>query len=187
MTRCWLAWIGHLDEAVRDQQPGVRLFVLGRRGESAGTTERGLGRNVERVARVVRRPVLMVTAGFRAPQRVLMAFDGSAVTRRGVEMIAASTLLHGLPIDLLMSGKSRRDGARQLAWAIGALRAAGFCARGDIVPGDAHTVIADAVQERGVDLLIMGAYSHAPWRKLLLSSTTADLLRSANIPTLLLR
>ena len=178
---------GHLDEALHDQQSSVRLFVLGRRGESAGSTQRDLGRNVERVTRALQRPILMATDDFRAPQRVLMAFDGSAVTRRGVEMVAASSLLRGLPIDLLMTGKARSGDARQLAWATDLLRAAGFAARGDIVPGDTQTVIGQLVQDRGIDLLIMGAYSHPPWRKLLLGSTTADLLRSAIIPTLLLR
>lgn len=178
---------GHLDETLNEQQPGVRLFVLGRRGESAATTRRDLGRNVERVARALQRPILTVTDGFREPQRVLMAFDGSAVTRRGVEMVAASPLLRGLPIDVLMSGRARGDGVRQLAWATGTLESAGFTVRGDIEPGDAETVIAKAILDRGIDLLLMGAYSHSPWRKLLRGSTTADLLRSATIPTLLLR
>lgn len=178
---------GHLDETLQDQQSGVRLFVLGRRGESAGTTQRALGGNVERVARALQRPILTVTDGFREPRNILMAFDGSAVTRRGVEMVAASPLFRGLPLQLLMSGKERHDGPRQLAWATGVLSAAGFDVRGDIVPGDAETVVARAVQERGIDLLIMGAYTHSPWRKLLRGSKTADLLRSATIPTLLLR
>ncbi len=43
------------------------------------------------------------------------------------------------------------------------------------------------VQEQGIDMLIMGAYSHSPLRSLLFGSKTSDLLRSAKIPTLLLR
>jgi hypothetical protein len=40
---------------------------------------------------------------------VLIAFDGGGVTRRGVEMIAASSLFKGLPVHLLMSGKAQHD------------------------------------------------------------------------------
>ena len=36
-------------------------------------------------------------------------------------------------------------------------------------------------------MLIMGAYAHSPLRSLLFGSKTSDLLRSAKIPTLLLR
>jgi len=178
---------GHLDETLHDQQSGVRLFVLGRRGESADTTQAALGGNVERVARALQRPILTVTDGFREPKHILLAFDGSVVTRRGVEMVANSPLFRGLPLQLLMSGKARSDGARQMAWATGTLSAAGFAVRGDIVPGDAEAVVAQAVHERGIDLLIMGAYTHSPWRSLLRRSRTADLLASATIPTLLLR
>ncbi len=178
---------GHLDETLQDQQSGVRLFVLGRRGESAANAPLELGSNVERVARALQRPILTVTEGFCEPQRILIAFDGSAVTRRGIEMVAGSPLFRGLPLQLLMSGKARHDGARQMAWATDTLLAAGFEVQGDIAPGDAEVVVAQAVQDRDIDLLIMGAYTHSPWRTLLRGSKTADLLRSATIPTLLLR
>jgi nucleotide-binding universal stress UspA family protein len=178
---------GHLDETLQDQQSGVRLFVLGRRGESADKQPLQLGSNVERVARALQRPILTVTAGFREPKRILMAFDGSAVTRRGVEMVAGSPLFRGLPLELLMSGKERSDAVRQMAWATDTLSAAGCEVQGDIAPGDAEAVVARAVLDRGIDLLIMGAYTHSPWRQLLMGSKTADLLRSATIPTLLLR
>jgi len=99
---------GELEATLVEQEPGVRLFVLGRRGESAGSTQRDLGRNVERVVRALRNPVLTVTEGFREPRRVMIAFDGGIVTRRGVEMVAGSPLFRGLPVHLLMSGRARR-------------------------------------------------------------------------------
>ena len=98
---------GELEETLREQAEAVRLIVLGRRGESAETTHRDLGRNVERIVRALNRPILTVTEGFREPERVMFAFDGGAVTRRGVEMVAASPLFRGLPILLFMSGKAR--------------------------------------------------------------------------------
>jgi hypothetical protein len=39
----------------------------------------------------------------------------------------------------------------------------------------------------GIDMLLMGAYGHSPLRSLLFGSKTDDLLRSAKVPTLLLR
>ena len=179
--------LGHLDETLHEQQAGVRLFVLGRRGESARSTQRDLGRNVERVVRALDRPILTVTEGFKAPERVLIAFDGSSITRRGVEMVAASPLFKGLPVYLLMSGKASQEGPKQMAWATEKLESAGFGVVGEIVPGDPETVIAQAIQSRGIDLLVMGAYTHSPLRSLFFGSKTADLLRSARIPTLLLR
>ena len=178
---------GNLEDTLVEQEDGVRLFVLGRRGESAETMQRDLGRNVERVVRSLHKPILAVTEGFTEPRRVMFAFDGGIVTRRGVEMIAASPLLRGLPIHLLMSGKESADAPKQLEWARRTLEAAGFEAPAALIPGDAENVIAKAVSEQGIDLLIMGAYTHSPLRSLFLGSKTSDLLRSARIPALLLR
>lgn len=176
---------GTLHETLPELQAAVRLFVLGRRGASAEATRRDLGRNVEWTVRAVDRPILAVTDSFAAPQRVLFAFDGSAVTRRGVAMLAASPLLRGLPLHLLMSGEGQ--GQRPLEAAREALAQAGFAATAEVRPGDPETVLARAVQEGGYGMLVMGAYSHSPLRSLFLGSRTTDLLRSAAVPTLLLR
>ena len=178
---------GALVETLAEQQQGVRLFVLGRRGESAETTQRDLGRNVEEVVRSLQKPILTVTEGFTEPKRVMIAFDGGIVTRKGVEMVAGSPLFRGLPIHLLMSGKQHRDSTKQLDWAKRILESANFEAPSSLVPGDAERVIAEAVQRLNIDVLIMGAYTHSPLRSLLFGSKTSDLLRSSKIPTLLLR
>lgn len=178
---------GALDETLAEQEDGVRLFVFGRRGASAETTRRDLGRNVERMVRALHKPVLTVTEDFREPQRVLIAFDGGIVTRRGVEMVATSPLFRGLPIHLLMSGKESADAPKQLDWARQTLETAGFAASTALVPGDTGQIIARTVKEQEIDLLIMGAYAHSALRSLIFGSKTNELLRSATIPTLLLR
>lgn len=178
---------GELQETLAEQEPGVRLFVLGRRGASARTTHRDLGRNVETLVRALHKPILTVTEGFREPRRVMIAFDGGIITRRGVEMVAASPLFLGLPIHLLMSGRDRHDSARQLQWAKDKLEGAGFECTATRMSGDAERIIGEVVQERSIDLLVMGAYSHSFLRRLATGSKTTDVLRSAAVPTLLLR
>lgn len=178
---------GNLEESLLELEAGVRLFVLGRRGQSAETTQRDLGRNVEHLVRALHQPILTVTEEFRPPLNALFAFDGSSVTRRGIEMVAKSPLFKGMPVHLLMSGKKRPDAEKQLKWARKKLQKAGFDAPAELVPGDAEAVIADAVASKNIDMLIMGAYGHSPLRSLFFGSKTSDLLRSSKIPTLLLR
>lgn len=178
---------GKLEETLTEQEDDVCLFVLGRRGESAEHTQRDLGRSVEGVVRSLHKPILAITEGFSEPHRVMIAFDGGVVTRRGVEMVAGSLLFKGFPVHLLMSGKESRESAKQLEWARNTLTAAGFDAPATLIPGDAERVIARAVQDQAIDILVMGAYSHSPMRNLFVGSKTSDLLRSAKIPTLLLR
>lgn len=178
---------GALDETLHELQAGVRLFVLGRRGASAEATQRDLGRHVEWAVRAVERPILAVTDSFTPPTRVLFASDDSGVTRRGVQMLAASPLLRGLPLHLVMAGKPRAQGPRQVEAARAALEEAGHAVTAEIRPGDPETVLAGMVREGGFDLLVMGAYSHWPLRALVFGSHTNGLLRSAKVPTLLLR
>jgi nucleotide-binding universal stress UspA family protein len=178
---------GELEETLSDQQDSVRLFVLGRRGASANTDQRDLGRHVEWTVRSLQRPILAVTERFKAPERVLIAFDGGAITRKGVEMVADSPLFRGLPVHVLMSGKPSSDAPKQIEWARQTLEQAGFGVVTSIEPGDPHTVVAQAIQSKGIDLLIMGAYTHSPWRQLFTGSKTTELLRAARVPTLLLR
>ncbi len=178
---------GHLEESLAEQEAGVRLFVLGRRGESAETAQRDLGRNVENVVRALHKPILTVTENFKTPQHFMIAFDGGEVTRRGVDMVANSPLLKGIPCLLLMAGKPDPEAPKKMEWARSTLEKAGFSMSSEIIPGDAETVIARSIQERGIDLLLMGAFKHSPLRKLFFGSRTTELLRSATVPTLLLR
>ena len=178
---------GDIEDTLTEQQAGVRLFVLGRRGAGTETTERALGRQVEWVVRSVDRPVLVVPEPFQTPTRVLFAFDGSSVTRRGVGMVADSPMFKGLPIHLLMSGKPESQVPRLLEEARKTLEAAGFAATAAIEPGDPQAVINNAVKTQGFDCLVMGAYSHSPWRSLFVGSRTTDLLKASGVPTLLLR
>jgi nucleotide-binding universal stress UspA family protein len=178
---------GDLEETLVEAQDAVRLFVLGRRGESAETTQRDLGRNVERMVRALSRPILAVTDDFTEPERVMIAFDGGAMTRRGVEMLARTPLFQDLPVDVVMSGKPRRDAEKQLDWARQTLAVADYDVKTALIPGDTERVIARYIHDQGIDMLLMGAYGHSPLRSLLFGSKTDDLLRSAKVPTLLLR
>mgnify|MGYP001547374288 FL=1 len=178
---------GQLEETLLEQQAGVGLVVLGRRGESAESTGRDLGRNVERVVRALSQPILAVTEGFVPPERLLIAFDGSAVTRRGVELVAQSPLFAGLAVTVLTSGKPARDAEKKLEWAERTLTDSGLPCAAILKPGDPEANIAQAIRERDIQLLVMGAFGHSPLRSMLLGSRTAELLRASRIPTLMLR
>jgi nucleotide-binding universal stress UspA family protein len=178
---------GALEETVVEQSQGVRLLVLGRRGAGAEKAQHELGHHVEHLVRALNRPILTVTEDFKAPERVMIAFDGGAVTRRGVEMVAGSLLFRGLPILLLMSGKHRENVPKSLDWARDTLQAAGFEVTVSLAAGEAQDAIARTVREQAIDMLVMGAFEHSPVRSLLFGSKTNELLRSSSIPTLLLR
>jgi nucleotide-binding universal stress UspA family protein len=86
-----------------------------------------------------------------------------------------------------MAGRADADAPKKIDWARTTLEAAGFTVETHLQPGDAETTIARSVRDQGIDLLLMGAFNHSPLKSLLFGSRTTELLRSATVPTLLLR
>ena len=67
------------------------------------------------------------------------------------------------------------------------LRDAGIDAEGAIRAGEVEATLGAYKEEKGIDLLVMGAYGHSRIRHLLVGSTTTGMLRKASVPVLLLR
>ncbi|WP_290785642.1 universal stress protein [Halomonas sp.] len=178
---------GTLVETLEELQEEIRLLVLGKRGETAHQDSGHLGSNLERVVRTLHRPILMVSDTFRAPKTVMLAFDGSKTTRKGVEMLARSPLFDGIPVHVVIVGAETVDHRSQLDWALKTLRDAGHEAEGAIRAGEVEATLRGYQEELGIDLLVMGAYGHSRIRHLLLGSTTTEMLRKAKVPVLLLR
>jgi len=178
---------GTLVETLEELQGDMRLLVIGKRGEGAEQASGHLGSNLERVVRTLHRPILMVPASFEAPKKVMLAFDGSKTTRKGVEMLAKSPLFAGIPVHVVIIGAETGDNRSQLDWALKTLRDAGHEAEGAIRAGEVEATLRTYKEEKGIDLLVMGAYGHSRIRHLLVGSTTTEMLRRASVPILLLR
>lgn len=178
---------GNLVETLQDLEDDIRLLVIGRQGEAGGTASRHIGSQLESVVRTMRRPILVTSGSFLAPASLMLAFDDSATTRKGVEMVANSPLFSGLPIHLVMVGAATKDAAAQLRWAADVLEGTGFPVTTAIRAGEVEAALHAYQDEHGLDLLIMGAYGHSRIRQFLVGSTTTNMLRTTGTPLLLLR
>jgi nucleotide-binding universal stress UspA family protein len=182
---------GHLMDTLVEQQADVQLVVMGRRGAdstpSTAPDADTLGSQVEQVVRALSLPVLVVPAEWKLPQQVLVAFDGSSASRRMVARLAASPLLKGLRVHLLMSGTAMAHAPQTLDTARADLQAAGMVTTTEIQPGEAVVVITQALQAQAFDLLVMSGWGHSALRSWLLGSKTTALLRAVKVPVLLLR
>ena len=178
---------GDLIDTVVDLEAECDLIVIGKRGEAADFAKLHLGSNLERVARAVRKPVMVAARLFQAARRVLIAYDGGPSAEQAVAHIAAGTLFSGLPLHLLMVGDPAAAARGKLEQAGSSLVAAGYQVTTEILPGEADRAIAHAVQDKGIDLLVMGAYGHSRLRNLIIGSATTEMLRSCKIPVMLFR
>ncbi|KGD66360.1 universal stress protein [Alcanivorax nanhaiticus] len=174
---------GDLVDTLTGLEDEMRLLVIGKQGEEHEGVGAQLGDNVERVIRAVHRPILVAAGEFREPKTILLAYDGSDTTRKGVNMLADSPLFKGLDCHLVTVGNREAD----LDWAAEKLTAAGHQVQTAVLDGEVEPALHEYQQSQNVDLVVMGAYGHSRIREFFVGSTTNKMIREAKVPHLLLR
>ncbi len=179
---------GSLVDVLLGLEDHTRLVVVGEHYRASTPRKIYLSHHVERVVRSIQRPVLVATvAPFAAPERFVVAFDGSATARKTVDMVAASPLLQGLPALVAMVAPDTPEAQQALQEAQAVLHSAGFAVETRLLTGDPEQALPDLLQTQGNALLVMGAYGHSRIRQLIVGSTTTALLRLSPVPVLVLR
>jgi nucleotide-binding universal stress UspA family protein len=178
---------GSLVDTVVDFEKDAELVILGKRGEHADFAKGHLGSNLERVVRSAKIPVLVAAREFRPVKRFLLAFDGRESALKAVHYLATRPLLKDTECHIIAVGKPDSELSHSLESAATALRGAGFAVNAELLSGDADEIIASKVKDTQSDLLVMGAYGHSRVRRLILGSTTTELIRSCLVPVLLFR
>ena len=132
--------------------------------------------------------VLVATAeAFTAPQRVVVAFDGSPGARKALARLALHPLVVGLPVLVAMVALDTPLARQQLKEAQAALQAGGVEAEVELAAGEPQQVLPALVKRQAPALLVMGAFGHSRLRQWLVGSTTARVLRLSDVPVLILR
>lgn len=179
---------GDLADAAAGIEHDARLLVLGEHYRAVAGARQHLDHRVERVLRGTQRPVLVVTGtNFAPPRCFVLAYDGSATARKAIERVAAGPLLKGLPALVVMAGADAATAARQLSEAGQLLANAGFAAETRHLNGEPEMVLPPLLRAQEGSMLVMGAYGHSRIRQLIVGSTTTTLLRTAEVPVLVLR
>tara|TARA_R110002110_G_scaffold228861_3_gene444273 strand:+ start:3204 stop:4058 length:855 start_codon:yes stop_codon:yes gene_type:complete len=179
--------IGDIVEEVAEFEAGADLILIGKRGDAADFATLDLGSNLERIVRSSRKPVVVAARAFTPVERFLIAFDGGPSSRKAVDYVAASPLFAGLSCRLLTVGSDTPETRDRLAQATATLEAAGLDVSAEIVQGPPDLLIASEVETGGIGLLVMGAYGHSRIRRLIIGSTTAEMIRLCKIPVMLFR
>ncbi|MCL7940269.1 universal stress protein [Halomonas sp. ATCH28] len=177
---------GVLVEVLASLEDEMRLLILGKHG--ATTPEGHLGGNIVRVIRALHRPILIVQESFRKPRRIMLAFDGSKTTVKGVQMVADSPLLDGVECDVVMVGGETDEHREQMEWVRHTLEGGSIPVRTFLLPRqDTDQALVDYACENDIDMMIMGAYGHSRIRHLLVGSITGSVLLNAPCSLLVLR
>lgn len=177
---------GSLSDTIKEIEADYDIIFVGKRGEQANVQSEYLGSNLEKVARLVTKPLFAVSSVVKPIKRFLIAYDGKESARKAIEFASRSPLLQGLECHLLTVDGQATDSDLQSAEQT--LKAAGYKA---IVKNEVgktvHEAIGTYVSDQEINLLLTGAYGHSRLRAMFLGSTTARLIKSCDVPLLLFR
>lgn len=178
---------GSLLETLRDMEEDTRLLVMGRVGEDHDISAHTIGSHLESVVRSIHRPIMVVMREFVAPERFMIAYDGSVTASKALSLVAKSPLLAGMPCHLVTVGPVSAAQTRQIGQARDTLASAGFEVTTATVEGEVQTALGQYHRDNDIDLMVMGAWGHSRIRQFFVGSNTTRMLSHSDITLLLLR
>jgi len=137
------------------------------------------------VARRSVTPVLLVEQEWRAVEKALVLFDGSHPANRGLKLAADLALRTGTALRVLTADDDAERGEATAADARAYLEPLALDASYSVLPGKAVKAATAVLADDPADLVIMGMRGHSPLRYLILGRTTEQLMRSVELPVLL--
>ena len=156
------------------------IVVIGRVGEKSAERNKALGSNVENFIRGANCTVMTVGEHFKAPTRFIFAYEYSPTCIKMMKRIAQSDLLKLLQCHLLYVG----DHPEVLNEPADFLTSAGLDVVVEYRYGDVAENILDYQREHGIQLIVLGAFSHSKIHQFFLGSITTNIFRISTVPLL---
>ena len=177
---------GGIVETILEREAQARIVVMGKRGAGQDFASEHIGSKIERVVRASDRPVLIAARSFVPPRCVVFAYDASPAADRALERLVNSPVFAGLPVTIVMAEAGGAAKQALLDRAVAAF-APGREIEALMDGGRAEQVIPATMAQHAGALLLMGAYGHSPIRRMIVGSTTTEMVRTVKAPVLLVR
>ncbi|WOE32552.1 MULTISPECIES: universal stress protein [unclassified Acinetobacter] len=159
------------------------IAVIGRLGERSAERNKTLGSNVENLIRGANCTVMTVSDTFKPPTRFIFAYEYSPTCVKMMKRIAQSDLLRLLQCHLLYVG----DHPEILDEPAHYLAEAGLDVVTEYRYGDVAEHILSYQREHGIQLIVMGAFSHSKIHQFFLGSITTTIFRNVAVPLLVIK
>lgn len=169
-----------LTEEIIHKTPGIDMILVGRRVHSLQSS--GLGPSVERLVRLVNKPILVAPSCYRPLQRVRVAYAGKAGGDRALVLGLELSASLGIPMEVLTVAplEERREHWTRATEIIGAGRIKEVHFSG--ADGDVAEWLLAGSSRR--ELLVMGAGSRSKIAMLLLGGVTRKVMGQAHGPVM---
>ena len=159
------------------------IVVIGRVGEKSAERNKPLGSNVENFTRGANCTVMTVGDSFKPPTRFIFAYEYSPTCVKMMKRIAQSDLLRLLQCHLVYVG----DHPEILREPEQYLKDANLDVITEYRYGDVAENILEYQNEHGIQLIVLGAFSHSKIHQFFLGSIATTIFRNAKVPLLVAR
>ena len=180
---------GKVDETVINFAKTVDLVVIGRRGKTYPLDSIEPGPTTENLLRATTRPVLVVPAGGKLTNRILIAYDGSETSQRALYAGAQFAKLQNSEIKVISVADDIDTAEKPLEEAKEFLSAYELSAT--YVIGFGANKPAKRIMEHArnfeAGLIVLGAFGNNRFMELIFGSTTREVLMQSTCPVLLCR
>ncbi|HZK49387.1 MAG TPA: universal stress protein [Thermoleophilia bacterium] len=161
------------------------LIILGKRGEHARWGHDLLGTTTESVVRRASTPVWLAEQEVRPVRAILVMFDGSPPAGGALRLAADIATTLGATLRVLTVGDSEIQAGSVQEGARSYLDAFDLTTDYRLAAGEAVTVALEHLEAEPPDLVVMGKQGHSLIRRLILGSTSEQLMREIPGPVLL--
>lgn len=159
------------------------IAVIGLIGERSAEKNKPVGTNVENFIRGANCTVMTVGEQFKPPTRFIFAYEYSPTCLKMMKRVAESDLLRQLECHLLYIG----DHVEVLNEPLQYLTQAGL----EVIPKYRYGEVAENIlsyqQEQGIQLIVLGAFSHSKIHQFFLGSIATTIFRNSKVPLLVVK
>jgi nucleotide-binding universal stress UspA family protein len=178
---------GIVPNVIAEEAKRVDLVVIAQHGEHAQWSAGLLGSTAESVIRKSPRPVLIAPREYRDIKKVLIAYDGSNESTKGLKTACETFVDLSCELHVVFVTDEDADADRLAAEVRDYVGHHGIEVALTRLTGDAPKVILQHAVQHGFDLIVMGAFGHSRLHDLILGGTTAYMIRETTIPIMLNR
>lgn len=182
---------GRVEEVVCEQARGVDLVALGKgstewiaeengeRDESERVRENRFSHHIEQIVRNCPRPVLVASAPFRQPDRIILFFHGCEHSLRALEVAAELGKLLALPLKMLTVAREEARAKEKIACGRHYLNdhEVDFEEEFTVTEESPDRVLKEQVEGQGDALILMGGFTQPRLKQWLTGSTTRTMLK----------
>lgn len=172
-------------QAIADAGRAHDLIVMGKRGEHAKWGRDLVGSTAENVVRRSGTPVLLVNESTLPLRRFLILFDGSHPAGRALRLGADLATHTSATLRILTADDDHARGSITQAEAEQYIERLGLQAEYTVAPGRPAKAAAAYLEEEPADLVVLGMQGHSALHDLILGSTAEHVMRSVELPVLL--